>query len=942
MTKRILALMAVAMIVSGSWTVSKAAPREGPIPPAAGTMPAPDGPEIHWMDYRLGDSPKDTGGVYEWTKREAAADWQRMPYKDDAKIDTDHAWFRSRVQQDPSRGALVQDPYLLFASVRYEFEVYSGPERIFRYGNLDDDEAPMLPGKPLFVPLAGHSPDKPLFLRVQSNRDSVIVGKIASVWYGNGAELKMRMIRSELPNMLGMLVFFLIGLVSLLLHFISREHPAQLYFALFCLSICCNLLLSLDSLGLFVDYYTFRMYAEEPLQGVMTLLFAHYFIHALKPPLQGLARKIGIVCLLAGCLMPVARLLIPQTIEAYRSEIMIAKEIGLSLLCALCLVVIALSLRRKVNGDARWFIAGFSLYLLIHAIGHPLRLLVEYRLGFLATPPLPFIRFLQACLDYSLLASTIFFGIITIRRYAEVYRTTRSNNIQLASWNHTLELKVNERTQAIKNLLDYAGQGFLTFDDRMIVQEEYSLECRRLFGRDIAGSSYADLIELGDEEERSFFAEMIGSIFQEDELHRKVVMSLLPAEADIQDKRVSLQYKWIPAIGGASGSVMVILTDISERRQMEIQVARERQVLNMVVWVIKHYRDFKEMLGEYRVFATDGLDKLLHGELPPADLWEELYRAIHTFKGNFAQLDFNYTTERLHELESQLEAFQGQVAAATEETISAPRLAVWLKGFDLLGWLEEDLRVLRNILGDRFDNGYETVTIEIERLRELERQVYAILPSPEAQAIVGELKKLRYRPFRELLGMYPEYALKLAERLGKELHPIEIAGGDDPVDPDIYLDFVRTLVHVFRNMIDHGIETPEERAAMGKERKGTIACRISGTEKEFRLVMSNNGRELNVVEIGQRALAMGICTAEEWLAMSEGERRMLIFCEGFSTRQSISKLSGRGIGLFAVRKALEDLGGTVRVESKPDSGTAFTFLIPRRDSSLIQEGHGAS
>jgi len=935
MTKRLLAIIAVAMIVSGSWTISKAAPLEGPKPPAAGTMSAPQGPELHWTDYRLGDSPKDSDGVYEWTKREAATAWQHMPYKDNAKIDTHHAWFRSRVQKETSSGAAVQAPYLLFASARYEFEVYSGTERIFRYGNLDDDEAPMLPGKPVFVPLDKHSPDKPLFLRVQSKRDAVIVGKLASVWYGNEAELKMRMIQDELPNRIGMLVFFLIGLVSLLLHFINRDHPAQLYFALFCLSICCNFLLSLDSLGLFVDYYTFRMYAEEPLQGIMTFLFALYFIHALKPPLQGLARKIGIVCLLAGCLMPIVRLLIPQTIEAYRSEIMVAKEIGLSLLCALCLVVIALSLRRKVSGDAVWFIAGFSLYLLIHAVGHPLRLLTEYRLVFFSAPPLTFVRFLQASLDYSLLASTIFFGIITIRRYAEVYRTTRSNNIQLANWNHTLEMKVNERTQAIQNLLDYAGQGFLTFNDRMIVQDEYSAECRRLFGRDVAGAVYADLIELGDEDERSFFAEMIGSIFQEDELHREVVMSLLPAEADIQGKRVLLQYKWIPAIGEASGSVMAILTDISERRQMEIQVARERQVLNMVVWVIKHYRDFKEMLDEYRLFASEGLDKLLQGQLSSADLWEELHRAIHTFKGNFAQLDFTYTTERLHELESQLEAFRDRAAGASEGADLASRLAAWLKEFDLLGWLEEDLRVLRDILGDRFDNGYETITIEIERLRELEQQVYAILPSTEAKAIVGELKKLRYRPFRELLGMYPEYALKLAERLGKALRPIEILGGDVLVDPDVYLDFVRTLVHVFRNMIDHGIETPEERAAMGKERMGTIACRIADTEKEFELTVSNNGREMNVAEIGRRALETGICTTEEWLAMPYDEQRMLIFREGFSTRQSISKLSGRGIGLFAVRKALEDLGGTVRVESEPDTGTKFTFLIPRRDPSPL-------
>jgi len=194
--------------------------------------------------------------------------------------------------------------------------------------------------------------------------------------------------------------------------------------------------------------------------------------------------------------------------------------------------------------------------------------------------------------------------------------------------------------------------------------------------------------------------------------------------------------------------------------------------------------------------------------------------------------------------------------------------------------------------------------------------------------MAAELRKLRHRPFRELLGMYPEHAVRLAEKSGKEIYPVQISGGEQLVDPHVYTEFARTLIHVFRNMIDHGIEPPEERISLGKDRRGTIVCEISGAEQEIRLLLSNNGREIDLDSIRQTAIAKSLVKPAELAAMSEDEQRMLIFRDGFTTKRTVGGLSGRGVGLAAVRKALEDINGTVQIKSSANFGTAFLFTIP--------------
>jgi HPt (histidine-containing phosphotransfer) domain-containing protein len=900
--------------------------------PLSGSTPEEDLASIIWSHYRMGDSPVHADGLFEWTKPKAMKQWRNMPPSGQAVGEAEYVWLVGRTTPQGASGSLVADAHLLFKNAGYAFELYSGQERIFHYADLSGEKDRLLPAKPILVSLEKHASDRPLFLRIYSKNDSVMLGKVGPVQYGSRTNLELGLIREDSRGAIGMLIFFVIGIVSTLMYFINRENnKASLYLGLFALTICTSLMLSLRSLSLFLDLSIAALYVQEPLSCVSAYLFTLYFIQVLKPVLESLVRWTGRALLVIGAIIPLAKAIAPGIFQAYGGGIAIIWDIGFSILCALCLLVIGLSYRVSAGSDAKWFVIGFSIYLIVNLIGHPLRLIIESNRSLFAFNPLEFIYALNLILDFSLIFSTIFLGIITFKRYAEVHRAIRDYNLQLSNWNQSLELKVGERTKAIQNLLDYAGQGFLTIDCNLMIQEEYSIECRRLFKRDIASLKYTELLYPYHAAEQALHEEILIAVFQADEPMREVCLSLLASEGGILGKRISLQYKWIPGHPASGDKVMVILTDVSQQRKLESQMAKERKVLSMVVWVMKHYHDFKEMVAEYRKFAQVGMKELLNADLTAEDKWAQLSRAVHTFKGSFAQIDFIHTTEGLHDLESQLSEWKLHSSPDKSHASVDEVLEEWLANFDLLGWLEEDISVLRDVLGDRFDIGRAFISVELDRLRHLEQLVYKMLPSKEAQRIIAELKKLQYRPFHDLFSMYPEYTRKLAEQSGKELYPVHIVGGDLLVNPDIYMEFVRSLIHIFRNMVDHGIETPEARASVGKDRRGSITCEIVDRKQEIEIKMSNDGSEMDVHAIRARALSMGFCTKEELGMMSAEESRLLIFHEGFTTKSKISELSGRGIGLSAVYKALMNLNGTVRIELDDKHGTIFVFTLPWMD-----------
>jgi two-component system, chemotaxis family, sensor kinase CheA len=185
---------------------------------------------------------------------------------------------------------------------------------------------------------------------------------------------------------------------------------------------------------------------------------------------------------------------------------------------------------------------------------------------------------------------------------------------------------------------------------------------------------------------------------------------------------------------------------------------------------------------------------------------------------------------------------------------------------------------------------------------------------------------LRQLPLATVFNIYPRMVRDLARQQGKEIELI-IEGGDTKADKRILEEIKDPLLHLIRNAIDHGIETPPERIAKGKTATATLLLRGYQMGSSIGIDLSDDGRGLNISSIRSTAIRRKMHSEAEIAAMSESEIQSLIFASGFSTRTEITELSGRGVGLDVVRANVERLKGAIEVTSVPGNGCKFQVRL---------------
>lgn len=167
----------------------------------------------------------------------------------------------------------------------------------------------------------------------------------------------------------------------------------------------------------------------------------------------------------------------------------------------------------------------------------------------------------------------------------------------------------------------------------------------------------------------------------------------------------------------------------------------------------------------------------------------------------------------------------------------------------------------------------------------------------------------------------------LCRTLGKQA-ALSVTGGEILLDRGILEGLKGPLVHLVRNALDHGLEFPDQRDAAGKHREGALVVRAEQQGNLLFLEVSDDGRGIDPEKIRQQAAKRQLFSREELDAMGEAQLRQILFHSGFSTREEVTSISGRGVGLDAVKAAVQALKGTVEIVSKPGQGTRFILTLP--------------
>ncbi|WP_068467393.1 hybrid sensor histidine kinase/response regulator [Candidatus Protochlamydia phocaeensis] len=234
------------------------------------------------------------------------------------------------------------------------------------------------------------------------------------------------------------------------------------------------------------------------------------------------------------------------------------------------------------------------------------------------------------------------------------------------------------------------------------------------------------------------------------------------------------------------------------------------------------------------------------------------------------------------------------------------------KALDYINWQQEFIKSIKNHLS------------HLIKMSAQDHRAASVI----VDTLLDDTRKVLMQPLSTLLDVFPRMVRDISHSQEKEIH-FEVVGEDIEIDRRILEEMKDPLMHIIRNSIDHGIETPAVRAKVNKPPSGTIRVSASQTSgNSMELIISDDGQGINRAKVKESAIRQGILSPSDAAAMGDQESLMLIFQSGISTKDIITELSGRGLGLGIASEKVDKLGGHLSVESKQGEGTSFRIVLP--------------
>ena len=489
-----------------------------------------------------------------------------------------------------------------------------------------------------------------------------------------------------------------------------------------------------------------------------------------------------------------------------------------------------------------------------------------------------------------------------------------------------MTVELEKANQNFRHLLDNSGQGFLSFGANLIIDNQYSRACDTMLGESPAGKNAAEVFFPNDKTKSELFRMIISSVLHEtQDCVRENMLSLLPVEIQRDELVLKAEYKMFE-----NNKFMVILTDITQERRITAILEKERQHLELIVIAVSDSRNFFDIIDSFRDFLTQ-LPKMLTGITSPQHLTKNLYREVHTFKGLLSQFSFPNTPKVLHDIENGLSEL-----LAHGNTLNGSEISAVISPTMLQVPFDKDLAILTSALGEDFLTNGESIVLTRDQALQIENLAARLLRGEtvdisvaEIRALLNEMSSIRKVSFKNALIGFDGLVRQAAKKMEKEVAPILVIGGENV---SIYLHdyqrFLRSLVHVFRNAVVHGIESPEMRWEVEKEEFGTITCHISEDKNAIKLTIADDGAGIDLDTLRKRVVAAHLYTAADVDTMSDEDVTQFIFMDNVSTRHEVTELGGRGVGLAAVLDETKKMGGEVRVKTVSGQGTEFLFTLP--------------
>ena len=698
--------------------------------------------------YKIGDSIFNSDGQPLLTTKNGELDWKtfNIPGQPPNITKSNYIWLTVKL---PS--TKWKDPYLYFATYDQEIEFYMDQKLIFKYGNFSNPTIAKALGSPLcLVSLPENYENKEIYIRLRSKYLNTL-GLVLGLKIGSKSTLLYNIIKEDFNKFVLSFLFIFIGLLTICLSF-SRKVNFRALFALGFASIDIALwIIARTDLKLF--------FYNNP-------SFWFYVTH------------------ISNFLMPIGFLMYVEIIFANGKYKKILKAFWIfqSMFTAIILILDLMNLATLLN-----FITIYFVFLIIYIISVTLTIVkllsknnIEIKiflsgiivLSLFGINEFLYVYFRVLPWSMSLIHWGMFFFILSLvliltKRFVHIYDNLKlySKEIELknetlnqmwkeikfstdtlAEWNENLELTIKQKTYAISNILNNAGQGFLTFGEDLIVDVEYSIECEKIFGKKIEYSKFTSLI-YPDGEEKTFLEILLKKIINEENLYKnELYFHQLPKEISLNSKFISMNYKIIESEQiGEKSILMVIMTDITDKKVLEKKMEIESKILKMVVQAVTNHYTFSKLIQDYESFFKINIYDILDSDNSLQNIILNILREAFTFYETFRQLELIYVVNELNEFQTKLSEFNFNI-----NEINMEMLRSFLNECNFSEWLKEDLITIKNFLGEKYFNHEFTLIIDNKKLNEIEDKIEAMLTHEQFEEVLPYFRELRNIPLKEI------------------------------------------------------------------------------------------------------------------------------------------------------------------------------------------------
>lgn len=483
-----------------------------------------------------------------------------------------------------------------------------------------------------------------------------------------------------------------------------------------------------------------------------------------------------------------------------------------------------------------------------------------------------------------------------------LFAELEANNAHLAGMNANLEGLVAERTATIKMIMDNVRSGFMLISTKFEVQAGYSRSCETLFGRTtIAGEKLTTALGL-EPEAAEHFELCVAQVF-DDIMPEEVSLEQIPRRARLDNRTLAVEGATVRNATGGVETILFTVTDVTELDKVESENRSNRSMIR----ILQNIAAFREFVKESRGRLEDAQ--------AAAERSDEVVvrRELHTLKGNMAAFGLDELAVLVHKIE-------GKPTISVDDVV------------EVTDGLKEFLAMRRDMLGVRYtENGSESVSVAKEAFGALATKTAEFAMANIVHDWIVDVRKV---PVSSMLGPVADYLERVATARGKIVQ-FSVKGGGLRVDAEAFKPIVQNLIHLLRNAVDHGIEAAVDRGE--KDSMGTLELLFAEVDGRFEIRVKDDGRGIDASRVRASAVKAGRLSPEVAATMDDERSMDLIFLDGLTTTEVVSEISGRGVGMSAVREAVLMLGGSVKVLTRLGKGTEIVIAVPLAKAAVASK-----